>query len=94
MTLSYDKDSSFSEKYQGILEDHIQVAVHDIFIDCFQNPTEELRQILISKEEYKEFYESNLNFWEKREDYRKCSKLKKLYDEYLLKESNEDEIIN
>lgn len=91
MNLDYNKDSSFSGKYQHILEDQIQVAIHDIFIDCFQNPTEEIEQILMDKKEYKDFYESNLKFWEKREDYKKCSKLKKLYEEYILKDNNEDE---
>ena len=85
MILSYEKDSSFSDKSQEILEDHIQVAIHDILIDCFENPSEELKKVLHNKEDYLEFYESNLQFWEKREEYKKCSKLKKLYEDYLVK---------
>jgi pyoverdine/dityrosine biosynthesis protein Dit1 len=85
MVLSYDKNSSFSDKIQDILEDHIQVAIHDIFMDCFENPSEEIGKVLSSEDDYKEFYESNLKFWEKREEYKKCSKLKKLYDDHLVK---------
>ena len=91
MTLSYNKDSSFSVRYQDILEDQIQIAIHDIFVDCFQNPTDELSHILVDKEEYRDFYESNLRCWEAKEDYKKCSKLKKLYERNLLNEKNGDE---
>jgi pyoverdine/dityrosine biosynthesis protein Dit1 len=88
MTLSYEKNSSFSPKINDILDEHIQIAIHDIFMDCFETPSEELGKVLPGEDDYKDFYESNLKFWEAREEYKKCSKLKKMYEKNCIKKND------